>query len=79
MSYEEQPICLNEEKEIEDEEEDSDSDEDKPNLVVSDEVATIEIEDLDKPKLVEVKVSEEEVDPLEELSKRATETLVLNL
>jgi hypothetical protein len=70
-----------EEKEVEDEEEDSDSDsdEDKPNLVVSDEVATIEIEDLDKPKLVEVKVPQEEVDPLEELSKRATETLVLNL
>jgi hypothetical protein len=69
----------NEEKEVEDEEEDSDSDEDKPNLVVSDEVATIEIEDLDKPKLVEVKAPEEEIDPLEELSKRATETLVLNL
>jgi len=70
----------NEEKELEEEEDDEeDSEEDKPNLVVSDEVATIEFEDLNKPKLVEVEVPKREIDPLEELASRATETLVLNL
>jgi hypothetical protein len=47
-------------------------DELKPNLVMSDEVASIEIKEFEVPK-------KEEEDAMEELSKKATETLVLNL
>jgi hypothetical protein len=57
--------------------EDDSDEEDKPVLKVSDEVATINITELDeKPKEESPK---EEIDPLEELRQKATETLVINL
>jgi len=61
--------------ESEDEEESVAESEDelKPNLVMSDEVASIEIKEFEVPK------KEEEEDAMEELSKKASETLVLNL
>lgn len=52
-------------------------DELKPNLVMSDEVASIEIKEFEVPKKEEEPPKEE--DAMEELSKKATETLVLNL
>lgn len=60
--------------ESEDEEESVAESEDelKPNLVMSDEVASIEIKEFEVPK-------KEEEDAMEELSKKASETLVLNL
>lgn len=63
-------------------EEDSDSEseeEDLPKIKISDEVETIEIEDLDeKPQTVEI--PEEEVDPLLEIEKKmSNDTLVINL
>jgi hypothetical protein len=51
--------------------EDDDEEEHKPSLHVSEEPATITIVDLDEKK--------EEVDEMEELRKKASETLVLNL
>jgi hypothetical protein len=60
--------------------EDDSEEEDKPRLKMLDEVATISITDLDeKPKEEAPKVEEEEIDPLEELRQKATETLVINL
>ena len=59
-------------------EEDESEDELKPNLVMSDEVASIEIKEFEVPKKEEEPPKEEE-DAMEELSKKATETLVLNL
>jgi hypothetical protein len=58
----------------EDEEESVGESEDelKPNLVISDEVASIEIKEFEVPK-------KEEEDAMEELTKKASETLVLNL
>ena len=55
-------------------------DEVPPKLNVSEEVGTIEVEDLDKPQTVELPVSEE-VDPLKEIESKVTEgeSLVLNL
>jgi len=53
-------------------------DELKPNLVMSDEVASIEIKEFEVPKKEEEPPKEEE-DAMEELTKKATETLVLNL
>jgi len=63
-----------------DEEESVDESEDelKPNLVMSDEVASIEIKEFEVPKKEEEPPKEEE-DAMEELSKKASETLVLNL
>lgn len=58
-------------------EEDESEDELKPNLVMSDEVASIEIKEFEVPKKEEEPPKEE--DAMEELSKKATETLVLNL
>ena len=59
-------------------EEDESEDELKPNLVMSDEVASIEIKEFEVPKKEEEAPKEEE-DAMEELTKKATETLVLNL
>ena len=59
-------------------EEDESEDELKPNLVMSDEVASIEIKEFEVPKKEE-EPSKEEEDAMEELTKKATETLVLNL
>ncbi len=68
------------EEESEDEEEEDEEDEVPPKLNVSEEVGTIEVEDLDKPQTVELPVSEE-VDPLKEIESKVTEgeSLVLNL
>lgn len=69
------------------EEEDEDSEEEEeeeeqapPKLTLSEEEGTIDIEDLDKPQVVELPVSEE-VDPLKEIESKVTEgeSLVLNL
>jgi hypothetical protein len=55
-------------------------DELKPNLVMSDEVASIEIKEFEVPKKEEEPPpKEEEEDAMEELSKKASDTLVLNL
>ena len=59
-------------------EDEESEDELKPNLVMSDEVASIEIKEFEVPKKEEEPPKEEE-DAMEELSKKATETLVLNL
>jgi len=53
-------------------------DELKPNLVMSDEVASIEIKEFEVPKEEEAPKEEEE-NAMEELTKKASETLVLNL
>jgi len=65
--------------EPEDEEESVGESEDelKPNLVISDEVASIEIKEFEVPKQEEP--PKEEEDAMEELTKKASETLVLNL
>ena len=60
-------------------EDEESEDELKPNLVMSDEVASIEIKEFEVPKKEEEAPKEEEEDAMEELSKKATETLVLNL
>jgi hypothetical protein len=59
-------------------EDEESEDELKPNLVMSDEVASIEIKEFEVPKKEEEPPKEEE-DAMEELTKKATETLVLNL
>ena len=59
-------------------EDEESEDELKPNLVMSDEVASIEIKEFEVPKKEE-EPSKEEEDAMEELTKKATETLVLNL
>ena len=70
------------------EEDDDESDEEEeeetpPKLTVSEEVGTIEVEDLDKEKqeVVLPEVTQEEVDPLKEIENKVTEgeSLVLNL
>jgi hypothetical protein len=58
-------------------EDEESEDELKPNLVMSDEVASIEIKEFEVPKKEEEPSKEE--DAMEELTKKATETLVLNL
>jgi hypothetical protein len=69
----------------EDDEEGSDDEEEEevpPKLTVSEEVGTIEVEDLDKPQEVAIpEVKQEEVDPLKEIESKVTEgeSLVLNL
>jgi len=70
-----------EDGEDDDEEDDNGTDDGRGLLEIGDEEATIEFEDMDKPK-EEVKKVEvvEEVDPLKEIEGKATEdTLVLNL
>lgn len=68
-----------EEPESDDEEEEEDEDE-PPKLNLSEEEATIEIKDLDKPQEVTIPEIKEEVDPLKEIDQKVSEeTLVLNL
>jgi hypothetical protein len=85
-SAEDQPAEEEEEEEHEEGEsksvsfgeyEDDSEEEDKPKLKVSDEVASINITELDEPPTEEG--PKEEIDPLEELRQKATETLVINL
>jgi len=76
----EEPVKEEEEDEEEDEE-DEGTDDGRGLLEIGEEEATIEFEDMDKPKEEVKKVEvEEEVDPLKEIEGKATEdTLVLNL
>lgn len=54
--------------------------EDRPKMKVSDEVQTIEIEELDKPKEEpKVVTIQPEVDPLKEIESKVGESLVLNM
>jgi hypothetical protein len=54
--------------------------EDRPKMKVSDEVLSIEIEELDKPKEEpKVVTIEPEVDPLKEIESKVGESLVLNM
>lgn len=71
----------NEEESDDEEEEEYPEEEAPPKLALSEEVGTIEVQDLDeKPQVVELPVSEE-VDPLKEIESKVTEgeSLVLNL
>ena len=67
---------------FEEESEDDESFDDEeapPKLQISEETATLDFEDLDKPQTVEIPV-DTETDPLKEIeSKMSSETLVLNL
>jgi hypothetical protein len=66
--------------EEESEDSDSDSDEEAPKIQISEETATLEVEDLDKKDEQTVQIPQQEVDPLKEIeSKLSSETLVLNL
>lgn len=68
-----------EDEEEEDDEEEQEEDEIPPKLIVSDEITTIEVQDLDdKPQQVNVP---EIIDPLKEIESKATEgeSLVINL
>lgn len=74
-----------ERKSVHFEDSDEDSDEDKPKISLSDEQTTIDFKDLDEPPaptpVVEVQEVKEvkEKDPLDEISEKVGETLVLNL
>jgi hypothetical protein len=60
--------------------EEEDEDDEPPKLNLSEEEATIEIKDLDKPQEVVLPEIKEEVDPLAEIDQKVSEeTLVLNL
>jgi hypothetical protein len=64
--------------EEESEDEESDEEEEPPKLQISEETATLDVEDLDQ-QTVQLPVKEED-DPLKEIeSKMSSETLVLNL
>jgi len=69
-----------EEADSDEEEEEEEEDDEPPKLNLSEEEATIEIKDLDKPQEVTLPEIKEEVDPLKEIDgKVSEETLVLNL
>jgi hypothetical protein len=69
-----------EEEEAESDSEEEDEDDEPPKLNLSEEEATIEIKDLDKPQEVVLPEIKEEVDPLAEIDQKVSEeTLVLNL
>lgn len=69
-----------EEPESEDEEEEEEDYDEPPKLNLSEEEATIEIKDLDKPQEVAIPEIKQEEDPLKEIEgKVSEETLVLNL
>lgn len=58
---------------------DDEEEEDRPKMLLSEETATLDLPE-DEEKVVEtVPEKEEEVDPLEELTRKAEETLVLNM
>jgi Family of unknown function (DUF5764) len=75
----EEPV--KEEEEEDDEEDDDETDDGRGLLEIGEEEATIDFEDMDKPKEEVKKVeAEEEVDPLKEIEGKASEdTLVINL
>lgn len=56
---------------------DEDEEEDRPKMLLSDETATLDLPE--EEEKVPEKEKEEEVDPLEELTRKAEETLVLNM
>lgn len=70
-------------EEDDEESEEEEEEETPPKLTVSEEVGTIEVEDLDKEKqdVLLPEVAQEEVDPLKEIENKVTEgeSLVLNL
>lgn len=63
------------------EEQDEEEDDAPPKLTLSEEVGTIDIEDLDKPQEIVIPEVTDEVDPLKEIESKVTEgeSLVLNL
>ncbi len=68
------------EEEEEDDEDEEEEEEEAPKLRISDEVMTIEAEDLTEKKEEEKEEKEEEIDPLKEIEKNMTkDTLVLKL
>ena len=70
------------EEEDDDNEEEDDEEEAPPKLSISEEVGTIEVQDLDEKKeTISIPEVQEEVDPLKEIETKATEgdSLVLNL
>lgn len=75
------PLAPSKTVQFEEESEDEESDEEEPpKLQISEETATLEVEDLDKKEEQTVQLPEQEVDPLKEIeSKISSETLVLNL
>jgi len=76
VSFEEDEADSDDDKD----EEDEDEDDEPPKLNLSEEEATIEISDLDKPQEVSIPEVKEEVDLLKEIEGKAgEETLVLNL
>ena len=56
-----------------------DSEEEKPKLMLGEEETTIDFESLDEPPPAEVEVPETPKNPMDEISSKAEETLVLNL
>jgi hypothetical protein len=74
-------VTFEEEDDDEDEEEEEE-DEQPPKLTLSEEVGTIDVEDLDKKQEVDLpEIKQEEIDPLKEIESKITEgeSLVLNL
>lgn len=71
-----------EDNDSENEEDENEEDDQPPKLTLSEEVGTIDVEDLDKPQEATIpEVKQEEVDPLKEIESKITEgeSLVLNL
>jgi hypothetical protein len=65
----------------EEDSDDSDEEEDKPKITLGEEEDTIDFQNLDEPPPAEVEIPEvsKEKDPMDEISSKASETLVLNL
>jgi hypothetical protein len=73
-------VTFEEEDEEEEEEEEEDEYIPPPKLTISDEVGTIEVNDLDRPQEATLpEISKEEEDVLKEIETKATESLVINL
>jgi hypothetical protein len=74
-------VTFEEEDQEEDEEDSDDEEETPPKLMVSDEVGTIEVNDLDQVQEASIPEVVQEVDPLTEIESKVTEgeSLVLNL
>ena len=73
-------VTFEEEDEEEEEEEEEDEYIPPPKLTISDEVGTIEVNDLDRPQEATLpEIPKEEEDVLKEIETKATESLVINL
>lgn len=82
VQQESSPRTVTFEEENEEETDDEDEEETPPKLSLSEEVGTIEVEDLDeKTETVVIPEVQEEIDPLKEIENKATQgdSLVLNL